>query len=268
MSIYIVGDLQGCLTPLQNLLHRLDFSWDRDQLWLTGDVVNRGNESLATLQFLQAHQDNIQMVLGNHDLHCLAVGFGVSHERKGDTLRDILESPQRFALLDWLRQQPMLHYDAKRQALLVHAGLPAIWTLTAAQTYAKEVEKILQSDHLPDFLAALYGDAPDLWDNDLRDFARHRCQTSYFTRMRFSSAEGRLEFRHKGKPDTAPPGFAPWFTFASIEKNPPQLFFGHWASLGFYRHANATCLDSGCIWGGVLTALNLDDPEEVIQVRC
>lgn len=260
MSVYAVGDLQGCLQPLQCLLKEVAFDPAKDRLWLVGDLVNRGPQSLATLRFLYAMRDSLICVLGNHDLHLLAVAHNRERLKKADTLQEILDAPDRDELLNWLRQQPLLHYDAERDTLLVHAGIPPQWTLSKALKRAAEVQDALRDDtRLPLFLEGMYGNQPARWDKGLRGIERLRVITNYLTRMRFCSADGSLDLKSKEGLDSAPAGFAPWFSYANRKTRKHKIIFGHWAALeGRCSQPNLFALDSGCVWGGAMTLLNLD----------
>jgi len=265
MTLYAVGDLQGCLEPLQCLLAQVAFDPQKDRLWLTGDLVNRGPQSLATLRFLYAMRASVQTVLGNHDLHLLAVRHSRKNLRRSDTLEDILQAPDCDELLHWLRQQPLLHHDAERGLTLVHAGIPPQWTLKKALKRAAEVEAVLRDDGLlADYLDDLYGNEPSLWDKKLRGTARLRLITNYFTRMRFCTAEGKLELASKEGADTAPEGYAPWFSHPTRKMRWQTIVFGHWAALqGRCDEPYVQALDSGCVWGGALTMLNLDNGQRL-----
>lgn len=260
MTVYAVGDLQGCLQPLQCLLKDVAFDPAKDRLWLVGDLVNRGPQSLATLRFLYAMRDSLICVLGNHDLHLLAVAHNRERLKKADTLQEILDAPDRDELLNWLRQQPLLHYDAERDTLLVHAGIPPQWTLSKALKRAAEVQDALRDDtRLPLFLEGMYGNQPARWDKGLRGIERLRVITNYLTRMRFCSADGSLDLKSKEGLDSAPAGFAPWFSYANRKTRKHKIIFGHWAALeGRCSQPNLFALDSGCVWGGAMTLLNLD----------
>ena len=269
MSTYAVGDLQGCLQPLQCLLQEVAFDPEKDRLWLVGDLVNRGPQSLDTLRFLYAMRDSLVCVLGNHDLHLLAVAQNIERLKKADTLQEILDAPDRDDLLDWLRRQKLLHYDAERDCVLVHAGIPPQWTLAKALKRAAEVEAALQDDlRLPLFLDGMYGNQPTLWDKDLQGVTRLRVITNYFTRMRFCTALGDLDLKSKEGLDSAPPGFAPWFSYPLRKTRQHKIIFGHWAALeGQCSEPNLFALDTGCVWGGSLTLLNLDSGEKH-QCQC
>ncbi len=260
MAVYAVGDLQGCLDPLKCLLERVAFDPLKDKLWLAGDLVNRGPQSLETLRYLYAMRDALVVVLGNHDLHLLAVAHNVERLKKQDTLSEILDAPDRQELLDWLRQQKLVHHDAQRDFAMVHAGIPPQWTLKKALKRAAEVEEVLRDDlRLPLFLDGMYGNEPAKWSSELEGVARLRTITNYFTRMRFCTADGTLDLHSKEGADNPPAGFAPWFSFAERKTRGQKLIFGHWAALeGRCDEPGVFALDTGCVWGGSLTLLDLD----------
>ena len=257
MATYAVGDVQGCFDSLKRLLASAQFDPAKDRLWVAGDLVNRGPDSLGALRYIKSLGDSAVMVLGNHDLHLLAVAEGFQPAHRKDTLAAILAAPDRADLLSWLRQCPLLHSDLG--FTMTHAGIPPIWSLAQASGYAKEVQEALQGAHYRDFLAAIYGNTPDCWDDGLVGYDRLRLITNYFTRMRFCSAEGRLELTAKEGLDKTPQGLAPWFDHPHPSLDRP-LLFGHWAAIkGRTSRANAIALDTGCVWGGQLTMLRLDD---------
>ncbi|MFL0810529.1 MAG: symmetrical bis(5'-nucleosyl)-tetraphosphatase [Agarilytica sp.] len=259
MATYAVGDVQGCISQLQHLLRTVGFAPQNDCLWLVGDLVNRGPDSLDTLRFIK-NLPNKQVILGNHDLHLLALAKGVRKPNKKDTLNAIFQAEDCSELLDWLQQQPLMHHDEKLGYSMVHAGIPPQWTLAQAQRYAKEVETILCSEKSSEFFNAMYGNLPDLWNENLEGTERLRLITNYFTRMRFCSAEGQLELATKTGPDDRPAGFAPWFSHVNHQCANDKILFGHWASLqGVSNNDNFIALDSGCVWGGSLTAFRLED---------
>jgi bis(5'-nucleosyl)-tetraphosphatase (symmetrical) len=265
MTTYAVGDLQGCLDPLKCLLDRVAFDPTRDRLWLVGDLVNRGPKSLETLRFLFAMRDSVTCVLGNHDLHLLAVAHNVERLKKSDTLREIIEAPDAGDLLDWLRRQKLVHYDEARDIAMVHAGIPPMWTLAKALKRAAEVEEALLDDaRLPLFLEGMYGNDPACWDSDLHGITRLRVITNYFTRMRFCKADGTLDLRSKEGADTAPPGYRPWFAHPSRKTRGQKIIFGHWAALeGKCNEPGLHALDTGCVWGGTMTLLNIDNGQRI-----
>lgn len=263
MALYAVGDIQGCLEPLKCLLERVDFQPARDHLWLVGDLVNRGPDSLGTLRFLYAMRDSITTVLGNHDLHLLAAAYNIERLKKHDSLREILEAPDRDDLLDWLRRQKLLHYDAERDIALVHAGIPPQWTLKKALLRAAEVEEVLRDDNrIREFLDGMYGNEPARWSKNLHGIERLRVITNYFTRMRFCTADGTLDLKSKEGLSSAPAGFAPWFSHPKRKARGQKLIFGHWAALeGRCDEPGLYALDTGCVWGGAMTLLNVDSGE-------
>ncbi|MCO7555950.1 symmetrical bis(5'-nucleosyl)-tetraphosphatase [Metapseudomonas otitidis] len=265
MTTYAVGDLQGCLDPLKCLLDRVAFDPARDRLWLVGDLVNRGPKSLETLRFLFAMRDSVTCVLGNHDLHLLAVAHNVERLKKSDTLREIIEAPDAGDLLDWLRRQKLVHYDEARDIAMVHAGIPPMWTLAKALKRAAEVEEALLDDaRLPLFLEGMYGNDPACWDSDLHGITRLRVITNYFTRMRFCKADGTLDLKSKEGADTAPPGYRPWFAHPSRKTRGHKIIFGHWAALeGKCNEPGLHALDTGCVWGGTMTLLNIDNGQRI-----
>jgi bis(5'-nucleosyl)-tetraphosphatase (symmetrical) len=264
MSTYAVGDVQGCLEPLRRALDAVQFDTARDRLWLTGDLVNRGSDSLGVLRLVRSLGSAATVVLGNHDLHLIAVALGVRPPRKKDTFDDVLSAPDRAELIEWLRQQPLLHHDTALGFALTHAGVPPQWTLTEAQQRAREVEDALRGATPEVLLANMYGDEPRLWGDDLVGPARLRLITNYFTRMRFCSPRGELDMTKKHEPSDAPPGMAPWFTHAQRKTKDDRLIFGHWATLrGNTQTPNAFGLDTGCVYGGDLTVLHLETERRV-----
>ncbi|MHB0851960.1 symmetrical bis(5'-nucleosyl)-tetraphosphatase [Stutzerimonas nitrititolerans] len=263
MTTYAVGDLQGCLEPLRCLLQRVDFSPSRDCLWLAGDMVNRGPQSLEALRFVRDLGSSAVTVLGNHDLHLLAVAHDIERLKRADTLKPILDAPDRTDLIDWLRQQKLVHHDAERKATMVHAGIPPQWTLEKALRRAAEVEQVLSDDALLlPFLDGMYGNQPAKWDKDLHGVPRLRLITNYFTRMRFCKADGTLNLEAKEGLDSAPAGFAPWFSHPNRKTRGCKIIFGHWAALeGQCEEPNVFALDTGCVWGNSMTLMNLDSEE-------
>lgn len=260
MATYAVGDLQGCLEPLQCLLEQVAFDPARDRLWLVGDLVNRGPQSLETLRYLYSIRDSLICVLGNHDLHLLAAWRNIERLKKSDTLREILQAPDCDELLQWLRQQKLMHYDETRNIAMVHAGIAPQWSLKKALKCATEVEQALHDDALFEpFLDGMYGNDPAKWDSDLKGVTRLRVITNYFTRMRFCTSEGKLDLKTKEGLETAPPGYAPWFSHKERKTRDLKIIFGHWAALeGHCDEPNVIALDSGCVWGGSMTLMNVD----------
>ncbi|MBB2484373.1 symmetrical bis(5'-nucleosyl)-tetraphosphatase [Mitsuaria sp. WAJ17] len=266
---YLIGDLQGCCDALERLLQTLDFSPSRDRIHCLGDLVNRGPASLRTLRRLQSMGEAAQCLLGNHDLHLLATAHGARKPGKSDTLRDILDAPDREALLDWLRQQRMA---AEVQGwLLVHAGVVPQWDRAQTLSLAAEVESLLRGPEFADFLHEMYGNEPDRWDEGLQGTARLRFIVNVLTRIRFCSAEGQLEFKSKDGAGEAPPGFMPWFEVPGRRSAGQPIAFGHWSTLGLQQRHDLLALDTGCVWGGSLSAALLDAQgqlSDIIQVRC
>lgn len=268
MAVWAIGDLQGCLAPLESLLAKIRFDPDTDRLWCVGDLVNRGPESLACLRRIRELGDAAVMVLGNHDLHLLAVACGVDRRKHADTLDDILDAPDRDALLDWLAHRPLLHRDRRLEWTLVHAGLPPGWDLDLAERLAGEVETALQSDPSA-FFREMYGDRPERWDPDLEGPERLRFIVNALTRLRFVRSDGSLDLAAKGPPAEAPPGTLPWFEYPTRRSRGERIVFGHWSTLGYHRGEGVLSLDTGCVWGGALTAARLDGEEpEAVHVPC
>ncbi len=264
---YLIGDLQGCCDAFERLLQRLDFSPSRDRLWLLGDLVNRGPQSLATLRKLIALGDAATCLLGNHDLHLLAAAHGVRHVHRGDTLDDILAAPDRTALIDWLRHQRMAVFDAGW--LMVHAGVPPQWTRDDTLALAGEVETVLRGPDLLAFLHEMYGNEPDRWHPDLTGTSRLRFTVNALTRMRFCTADGTMDFKTKDGAGAAPEGFQPWFQLPDRRTAGTPMAFGHWSTLGLLNEPDLLGLDTGCIWGGQLTAARVDGAaREIIQIEC
>lgn len=265
MSTYAIGDIQGCLTSLQCLLEKIAFNPQHDRLWLVGDLINRGPDSLGTLRFLYSLRDSVEFVLGNHDLHFLAVAHALRKTSQGDTLGAILNASDKQSLINWLLQGKLLHTDEQLGFTMVHAGIPPQWDLLQAQAHAREVEAVLQSRYCENFLASMYGNQPNRWKNKLIGNDRLRLITNYFTRMRFCTAEGELELTTKDNITAAPQGFSPWFSHPERRTRDNHIIFGHWASLEGQAHTGNIptpkiyALDTGCVWGGALTALRLED---------
>ncbi len=268
MAVFAIGDVQGCLDPLQRLLDRIGFDCAHDTLWCTGDLVNRGPRSLATLRFLKSLDARVIAVLGNHDLHLLAVAAAVAKPKRHDTLEEILHASDREELLEWLRTRPLLHHDPALGYTLVHAGLLPQWNLADAQRLAREAEAVLATQ-AKEFFHHMYGDLPDHWREDLHEPERVRVIVNAFTRLRFCDREGNVDLRYKGPPGTQPPDLLPWFQVPSRRSRAQRVVFGHWSALGLYHDDNVIALDSGCVWGRALTAVQLDvEPPRFFQVRC
>jgi bis(5'-nucleosyl)-tetraphosphatase (symmetrical) len=258
MTRYAIGDLQGCLQPLKCLLKDIGFDASLDELWLVGDLINRGPESLATLRFVKALGDCTRIVLGNHDLHFLAIAFNTTSPGKSDTFDDILAAHDRDELVQWLLQQPLMYSDPSGDYHMTHAGIPPIWSTTAASAYAREVEATLKQPDPSNFFAAMYGNQPDRWNEQLQGSTRLRTITNYFTRMRFCTEDGRLDFKNKlAEIDSSE--FLPWFSHPPQSARQGKIIFGHWAALeGKVDNPDVFALDTGCVWGRSLTAMNLE----------
>lgn len=257
MSIYAVGDIQGCYAEFQQLLDLIAFEPARDRLWLVGDLVNRGPESLQVLRAVRGMGDSAVSVLGNHDLHLLTVAAGHRRAHRDDTLDPILDAPDRDELLAWLRARPLVVLEDER--LLVHAGLLPSWTPATALMLAREVEAMLASDQHDDFLRHLYGDEPARWHDDLRGYDRLRVVVNACTRLRFCTPDDTMQLVEKRGPKYTPQGFAPWFMHPERKSAGVTVVCGHWSTLDLMLAPGVLMLDSGCLWGGCLTAIRLDD---------
>ena len=269
MAVYAIGDLQGCIDPLRRLLDDLEFDPANDRLWFCGDLVNRGPASLETLRFVRGLGDRAVTVLGNHDLHLVAVAYDPHRPVKSrDTLRDILSAPDREELLEWLRRQPLLHHDPGLGYTMVHAGRPPEWALEEARAASAELEAVLAGPDFIGFLREMYGDRPDRWSADLEGMDRLRFIVNCFTRMRYCRADGRLDLAEKGPPDRPAKGLVPWFRVPGRRSRDLKIVFGHWSTLGPVPDENVFALDTGCVWGGRLTALRLDGPPRGTCVEC
>ncbi len=277
MALYLIGDVQGCDSALQRLLDEISFSASRDTLYMLGDLVNRGPDSAGVLRRLMAYGDAAQCLLGNHDLHLLAIAHGVRKPHRKDTLTSILEAPDRPAMLDWLRWQrmAMLASIDTHEVLMIHAGVLPTWTATQSIALATEVETVLRSSEIGDFLHHMYGDEPALWQNTLTGTARLRVIVNALTRLRFCDAQGRMEFAAKNGIDDAPAGYMPWFEVPNRQTANVTVAFGHWSTLGWLGRRDVLALDTGCVWGGCLSAMRLGGSgaglplaQELIQVKC
>ncbi len=267
--IVAIGDLQGCVEPLERLLAQLDAEVPEATLWFCGDLVNRGPASLRTLRRVKSLGQRAVTVLGNHDLHLLGVVCGERRLRPGDTLDDILAAPDRDELVDWLRHRPLVHFEAGH--LLVHAGILPQWTVLQARALAAEVETQLRADNWRDLVAGLFGHPPVPWSEALHGIERWRCIVDAFTRIRFCTLDGRLDLDAKGGPEAPPPGHAPWFDIPDRASSGTTIVFGHWSALGLRLAADIVALDSGCVWGHALSAVELaaaSGDRRVWQVAC
>ena len=265
MAIYAVGDIQGCYTELQQMLEKIHFDPAADTLWLVGDLVNRGPDSLSVLRLVMSLGDAAVTVLGNHDLHLLAVAAGVARLHRSDTLQDILAAPDRAQLLHWLRTRRLMHTG--NNFVLLHAGLLPSWSVAQAQYLAHEVEAALQGTDYQNFLLHMYGNKPDHWRDDLAGYERLRVITNAFTRMRICTAQGAMEFKFKAEVQNLPAGYYPWFDVPGRASADGVMVCGHWSALGLKVTPQIIALDTGCLWGGALTAIRLED-RHVFQVPC
>jgi bis(5'-nucleosyl)-tetraphosphatase (symmetrical) len=268
MAVYAIGDIQGCYDELMSLLELIRFDPAKDRLWFTGDLVNRGPASLQVLRTVRDLGESVVTVLGNHDLHALAVAEDLAPFHKNDTLDELLAAPDCDELLAWLRSKPLLHHDDDLNYTLVHAGLPPQWDLPTAQACANEVETVLRSDDYREFFQHMYGNTPDVWRDDLQAWDRLRFITNSFTRLRYCDAEGRFNLKAKGEPGTQPAGDMPWFEVPGRCSEELRVIFGHWSTLGLHREKNILSLDTGCLWGEQLTALHLAADGAVYCVEC
>jgi bis(5'-nucleosyl)-tetraphosphatase (symmetrical) len=270
MSLYLIGDVQGCDQALGRLLDAIAFSPSRDRLVLLGDLVNRGPQSLAVLRRMQTLDSAAVCLLGNHDLHLLALSQGTRAPHRGDTLNDILHAPDRDVLIDWLRQRPLALRE--HGVLMVHAGVLPQWTAVQTLRLAAEVEVVLRDADWASFMHQMYGNQPDQWHDGLQGAARLRVIVNALTRLRFCSAEGRIEFATKDRTAAdAPLGYLPWFDAPGRRTAGEVIAFGHWSALGWLNRPDVMALDTGCVWGGHLSALRLGataHERELIQVRC
>lgn len=269
MPVYALGDIQGCYDELQALLALLRFDPDHDRLWFVGDLVNRGPKSLEVLRFVRQLGAAAVTVLGNHDLHLLALAAGNPSHKDEASLDPILAASDRDELLHWLRHRPLLHRDTELDFTMLHAGLPPQWDVDAAVDYARELEQALRGDDHQAYFRDLYGDRPDYWDPGLAGQDRLRFITNCFTRLRYLEADGRLALGEKGPPGTQHDGRLPWFDHPERASRDQRILFGHWSALGYVSRNNVWALDTGCLWGGALTALRIDTPEPTpIHLPC
>jgi bis(5'-nucleosyl)-tetraphosphatase (symmetrical) len=277
MTLYLIGDIQGCDSPLQQLLDTLGFSPSRDTLFALGDLVNRGPQSLAVLRRLQGLGASARCVLGNHDLHLLAVAAGVRDPHRSDTLAEVLSAPDRPALLDWLRQQPMAMHETLEghPVLMVHAGVMPSWTAQQTMALAAEVQTVLRGPQCLDFLGRMYGNKPTRWSDDLAGMQRLRGIVNALTRLRFCTADGAMDLESKEGADGAPAGFLPWYEVPGRRTAATTVAFGHWSTLGWLGRHDVLSMDTGCVWGGCLSAVRVlaapgaaHPGRELVQVRC
>jgi len=265
MATYAIGDVQGCYSELCALLEKIGFDERRDRLWFVGDLVNRGPGSLETLRFVKRLGGHAVTVLGNHDLHLIALAYGYGRLRGDDTLDAVLQAPDCDDLIDWMRTLPLLHVAEGH--VMVHAGLLPQWSVEKAQRLAREVEDELRGPRHREFLERMYGSKPDQWRDDLRGIDRLRVIVNAMTRMRFCTQDGRMDFKTKGESTQALPGYLPWFDVPARRNAGAMIVCGHWSALGLKLLSNLIALDAGCVWGGQLTAIRLED-RTIVQVPC
>ena len=273
MALYLIGDLQGCDDALQRLLEQLDFSPSRDTIFLLGDLVNRGPASALVLRRLMGYGHAARSLLGNHDLHLLAAGHGIRPPHRLDTLQAVLEAPDRAAMLDWVAHQRMAMYETLKgqTILMVHAGVLPEWSAAQTMALAAEVEAVLQGPNLAAFLGQMYGNTPTQWNDALQGMERLRMIVNVLTRLRFCSADGHMEFDSKEGAGNSPEGYMPWFEVPGRRTAGTTVAFGHWSTLGWLGRRDLLSLDTGCVWGGSLSALKIGispADNELIQVRC
>jgi len=270
MSTYAIGDVQGCYSELQNLLNEINFDERRDELWFTGDLVNKGPKSLQTLRFIKALGVNAKNTLGNHDLHLLAVAKNIRPLSKKDTIQEILAADDVKELFDWLKSRPLLITDDNLNFTMVHAGLPPQWSLENAKEFAKECELILQGEKINKLLHEMYGDTPNIWVNSLQDYTKQRFIINCFTRIRFCNGDGMLDFDTKVAPGKQNASLIPWYSLPNRKTKDNKIIFGHWSTIhtgneNNFKQYNVYPIDTGCLWGGSLTATRLED-EKVLSV--
>ncbi len=258
MAVYAIGDVQGCYTQLRHLLDRLEFNSEHDKLWFAGDLVNRGPDSLKVLRFVKGLGKSAKCVLGNHDLHLLALSESIDkHKDPNNTLDQVLNAPDRDELLHWLRHRPLMHHSKKRKFSIIHAGLPPQWDIPTAMQCAAELESVLQGDSYKEYLSNMYGNLPDRWDPKLKGMERLRFITNCFTRLRYCNPDGSISLKESCAPGNQDPSLTPWYAVPDRASTGERILFGHWSTLGFGRHGDTWSLDSGCLWGGTLTALRI-----------
>ncbi|MDD2758702.1 MAG: symmetrical bis(5'-nucleosyl)-tetraphosphatase [Methylomonas sp.] len=266
MAIYAIGDIQGCYNELRRLLDAINFDPAEDQHWLVGDLVNRGPHSLETLRFIKGLGASAVSVLGNHDLHLIATVTSLGKVGKKDTLGPILRAADCDDLIDWLRRQRMFYHNA--DYCMLHAGLPPQWDFELTQSMAHEVEQAIAGDDYQRFFRSMYGNKPAVWQDDLSATEKLRFAVNCFTRLRYCTPEGEMDFHQKGPPGSQPVHLLPWFRVPGRKSKDMRIIFGHWSTLGYYSEDNVYAIDTGCLWGGQMTALKLDLRPERISVDC
>jgi len=269
MAVYAIGDVQGCFDELQELIHYIKFNPNKDQLWFVGDLVNRGPKSLETLRWIKSLGNAAVTVLGNHDLHLLAAHAGAKEIRTTSNLYSVLQAKDIDTLVEWLRRQPLICYNKQLKFAMVHAGLAPQWSLKDATRFSKEVETVLRSKKYKDFLYNMYGDQPNQWDGRLRGWSRLRTITNFMTRVRYCDNRGVMSFTEKGPPGTQSTRMQPWYQIKSRKSQDTMVVFGHWSTLGYINEHNIIATDTGCLWGGALTAVQIEKDKLIIyQIEC
>ncbi len=266
MAIYAIGDVQGCCDELEALLEGIQYDASKDKLWFAGDLVNRGPKSLETLRLIRSL--NAVVVLGNHDLHLLACAHLPKHRKRKDTLDHIFSAEDGPELLDWLRHQSLMHHDTETGYSMIHAGLSPQWDLETALSCAKEVEQILQSDHCLEFFDVMYGNEPNAWLDTLEGIDRIRFIVNCFTRLRYCDADGNSELEYKGTPNDHTNNVVPWFKHPDRKSRDLNILFGHWSTLGRIDTDGVHSLDTGCVWGGELTAMRIGEQPMRFEYDC
>ncbi len=267
MAVYAIGDVQGCCDELEKLLDKLKFKPEKDQLWFAGDLVNRGPKSLKTLRLIKSLGDSAITVLGNHDLHLLALAADPETSVKDKWLQPVLDAKDSKSLIKWLKKQPLAHYDPELNVLLVHAGIPPRWSVEDTLERAGEVSEVLRSKNAKWFLRTMYGSRPSIWSNKLEGAERLRFITNALTRIRYCTRDGELEFDEKLAPGDQPRHLLPWYEMQPPLANGTRIVFGHWSTLGLMQISGFIATDTGCVWGGPLTAVRLDKPAPPVQVK-
>ena len=269
MAVYAIGDVQGCYDELRRLLDALSFDPARDRVWLVGDLVNRGPHSAPVLRYVRSLGEAAVTVLGNHDMHLLALSQGNLRKAGEGQLDDVLHAPDGPELIEWLRRRPFLHSEPELRFTMVHAGLPPQWDLATAAALARELESVVAGDGLREFAHEMYGNKPERWSDGHTGLDRLRFITNCFTRLRFCAPDGTLNLKPKGPPGSQPKGFLPWFEVPKRRSAGERILFGHWSMLGYVARNNVWALDTGCLWGGRLTALRIDvDPPQPFHLQC
>ena len=268
MAIYAIGDVQGCCDELERLIASLRIEPERDELWFVGDLVNRGPRSLDTLRLVRSLGSLATVVLGNHDIHLIALAYGNRARARDQELQDVLDAPDGRELVEWLRHRPLAHYRPELNTLMVHAGVPPQWDPLLTIKLAREVEQALRGRDCAAFMRDLYGEQPDRWSPGLTGVDRLRFITNCLTRMRYCELDGTLDLEQNGPPGTQPGYLSPWFELQGRQTAMVRVVFGHWASLGLLQRDNLLGIDTGCVWGRRLTAVRLDGPAKTFSVPC